>query len=97
MKSGDGRGDRPGGARSDTDTAAGRFFHRTPYIPLMAIIKNPATRVAEEKRRARAAQIRAGQIPGLFERGSKKVRPEIRTLIDEALARRATESAKTEN
>lgn len=63
----------------------------------MTLIKTPEARLAEEKRRARAAKIRAGQIPGLLERGSRIVRPEIRTLIDEALAKRARESDKNEN
>jgi hypothetical protein len=51
----------------------------------------------KKKRRATMAQIRAGKVQGLFEQGSKKVRPEIRTLIEEALAKRERESGKTEN
>lgn len=59
--------------------------------------KDHALWLAERKRRATAAQIRAGKVPGLFEQGSKIVRPEIRTLIDEALDKRARESGETEN
>ncbi|BDV36523.1 MULTISPECIES: hypothetical protein [Methylocystis] len=63
----------------------------------MTLIKTQAARLAEERRRIRAAKIRAGQIAGLFEKGSRKVRPEIRALIDEALAKRASESGQARN
>jgi hypothetical protein len=48
-----------------------------------------ATRLAREKRRIRASLVKAGMLPGLFEKGGKVLRPEIRTLIDEALAKNA--------
>lgn len=73
------------------------FLRGTPYFLLMAYIKTPECRLADEKRRARAAKIRAGQITGLFEKGSRNVHPEIRTLIDEALAERARKSSKVES
>ncbi len=47
-----------------------------------------------EARRAyqiRGARIRSGATPGLFEKDSKTVRPEIRALIDEAVAKRREE------
>ena len=60
----------------------------------MAYIKTYGDRLADEKRRVRAAKIRAGQIPGLLEQGSNIVRPEIRALIEQALARRAREGGE---
>lgn len=45
---------------------------------------------AEAKRAylMRGHQIRAGTVPGLFETGSKRVRPEIRELIETAVAKK---------
>jgi hypothetical protein len=44
---------------------------------------------------SRGARIRSGETPGLFESGAKKIRPEVRLLIDEALARRRENSCGT--
>ncbi len=37
----------------------------------------------------RRRQIEAGEIPGLFEKGAKTLRPEIRALIEAAVSKRA--------
>jgi len=44
-----------------------------------------AADVAKARRRR---QIEVGEIPGLFEKGTKRLRPEIRVLIEAAVAKR---------
>jgi hypothetical protein len=51
--------------------------------------EDEATRLAKARRRLRSDQIRAGVLPGLLEKGTKKIRPEIKALIDAALEQRA--------
>jgi len=51
-------------------------------------ISDPAQRAAYEQRQKRSLRIRAGETPGLLEKDGKSVRPDIKALIDEALARR---------
>jgi hypothetical protein len=51
----------------------------------------PTPEEAEAKRAylARGKRIRSGDTPGLLEKDTKIIRPEIRALIDAALARRS--------
>jgi hypothetical protein len=50
----------------------------------------PTPEEADAKRAyaARGKRIRSGETPGLFEKDTKIIRPEIRALIDAALARK---------
>jgi hypothetical protein len=52
-------------------------------------VTDPAQRAAYEQRQKRSARIRSGQTPGLLEKDGKSVRPAVKALIEEALARRA--------
>ncbi len=54
---------------------------RKPY-------ENSDARRAKAKRHA---LIQAGTIPGLFEKDTKKIRPEVRRLIDAAIAKKERE------
>jgi hypothetical protein len=52
--------------------------------------KKPYGRTSAAMAKApRGCSIQVSAIPGLFEEGSKKLRPEIRTLIEVALAKKA--------
>ncbi len=59
----------------------------TPYLTLMGRKPYELTTASIAKRRS--YQIKAGAIPGLFEKGTRKLRPEIRALIDAAVAKKA--------
>lgn len=50
----------------------------------------PTPEEADAKRAyaARGKRIRSGETPGLFEKDTKIIRPEVRALIDAALARK---------
>ena len=51
--------------------------------------EDPAAYLARTKSQVRRAQIRSGAIDGLFERGGKAIRPEVKALIEAALADRS--------
>ncbi|WP_457798212.1 hypothetical protein [Methylocystis sp. S23] len=57
-------------------------MRKTPY-------QDEAARLAKAKRRLRSQQIRDGVLPGLVEKGTRTIRPDIRALIDAALEERA--------
>lgn len=56
--------------------------------------QSPEQASARRAHQARCERIRAGLAPGLIEKDTKKIRPEIRALIDEALAKRAVAGEK---
>jgi hypothetical protein len=51
--------------------------------------EDPAAYLARTKNQARRAQIRSGAIDGLFERRGNAIRPEVKALIEAALADRS--------
>ncbi len=55
----------------------------------MGMYKNQTREQYAAKRAyvARGRRIQAGTVTGLFEKDGKTIRPEVRTLIDEALAK----------
>ncbi len=58
-----------------------------PYLMLMP--KKRYWRTAADLAKARRRrQIEAGEIRGLFEKGAKQLRPEIRALIEAAVAKK---------
>lgn len=50
--------------------------------------ETPEEAEAKRARLRRAERIRSGSLPGLLENGAKAVRPEIRKMIDAAIAKR---------
>ncbi len=56
--------------------------------------EDPAAYLARMKSQARRAQIRSGAIEGLFERDSKAIRPEVKAIIEAALADRSKALAR---
>ena len=68
----------------------------TPYLTKMRKPhQTPEQAQAKRAYVSRGARIRSGETPGLFESGAKKIRPEVRLLIDEALAKRRENSCGT--
>lgn len=59
-----------------------------PYLILMWKNQTPEELAAKRSYQARCRLVRAGAIPGLLELGSRKIRPDIQALIDEAIAKR---------
>jgi hypothetical protein len=55
--------------------------------------EDEATRLAKATRRFRSRQIREGVVQGLLEKGTRTIRPDIRALIDAALAERTRRDA----
>jgi hypothetical protein len=64
------------------------------YLTDMFKRQTPEEATARRAYQARCQHIRSGAIPGLLERDSKVIRPEIRAIIDEALAKRVHVRAK---
>jgi hypothetical protein len=54
--------------------------------------EDEATRSAKAARRFRSRQIREGAVEGLLEKGTRTIRPDIRSLIDAALEQRRRET-----
>jgi hypothetical protein len=50
--------------------------------------ESPETWRARQARVARGKAIRSGAVPGLFESDGKRLKPEVRRMIDAAIARR---------
>lgn len=66
---------------------AAPYMGRMPKRPY----EDEATRLAKARRQLRAKMVQSGMLPGLFVKGTKTLRPEIKALIDKAVAEKARE------
>lgn len=70
--------------------AAETTYSTTPrqlYLMLMFRRKSPEEAAAQRAADARFRSIQSGKIKGLLEKDSRIIRPEVKALIDEALAK----------
>lgn len=64
-----------------------------PYIAVMVkrLHYDETARLAKTRSQLRAKMVQSGLLPGLFVKGTRTLLPEIKALIDKAVAERARE------